>query len=147
MCCAIYSVYTKVVQNKALCAQLHEIVQYCNDILTRQKSSSLLSTSTSSSLTQETFQSLHEALSLAKAYQEKYTKKKVGRSIIRAWNVNDDRSKFEDIKEKIDRCIDRLPIVQIMDQDERHALAEKRRISEFTELKRVINISVEEILN
>ena len=39
MCCAIYSVYTKVVQNKALCAQLHEIVQYCNDILTRQKSS------------------------------------------------------------------------------------------------------------
>ena len=77
MCCAIYSVYTKVVQNKALCAQLHEIVQYCNDILTIQKSSSLLSTSTSSSLTQETFQSLHEALSLAKAYQEKYTKKKV----------------------------------------------------------------------
>ena len=43
--------------------------------------------------------------------------------------------------------IDRLPIVQIMDQDERNALAEKRRISEFTVLKRVINTSVEEILN
>ena len=143
MCCAIYSVYTKVVQNKALCAQLYEIVQYCEDILRRQKSS----LSNSSSLTEETFQSLHQALCLAKAYQEKYTKKKVGMSIIRAWNVNDDRSKFEEIKEKIDRCIDRLPIVQIMDQDERYALAEKRRISEFTELKRVINISVEEILN
>ena len=143
MCCAIYSVYTKVVQNKALCAQLYEIVQYCEDILTRQKSS----LSNSSSLTEETFQSLHQALCLAKAYQEKYTKKKVGMSIIRAWNVNDDRLKFEEIKEKIDRCIDRLPIVQIMDQDERYALAEKRRISEFTELKRVINISVEEILN
>merc|ERR1719247_3679429 len=111
----------------------------------RQKSS--LSSTTSSSLTQETFQSLHQALRLAEAYMEKYTKKKVGRSIIRAWNVNDDRSKFEEIKEKIDRCIDRLPIVQIMDQDERYALAEKRRMSEFTELKRVIDISVEEILN
>ena len=43
--------------------------------------------------------------------------------------------------------IDRLPIVQIMDQDERNALTEKRRISEFTVLKRVINTSVEEILN
>ena len=146
ICCAIYSVYKKVVQNKALCAQLEEIVQYCDDILTRQKTSSHSST-TSSSLTQETFQSLHHALRLAEAYMEKYTEKKLGRSIIRAWNVNDDRSKFEEIKEKIDRCIDRLPIVQIMDQDERNALAEKRRMSEFTELKRVINISVEEILN
>ena len=33
MCCAVYSVYTKVVQNKALCAQLNEVVQYCDDIL------------------------------------------------------------------------------------------------------------------
>ena len=98
ICCAIYSVYAKVVQNKALCAQLNEIVQYCDDILTRQKSS--LSSTTSSSLTEETFQSLHQALRLAEAYIEKYTKKKVGRSIIRAWNVNDDKSKFEDIKEK-----------------------------------------------
>ena len=31
---------------------------------------------------------------------EKYTEKKIGRSIIRTWNVNDDKSKFEDIKEK-----------------------------------------------
>ena len=34
-----------------------------------------------------------------------------------------------------------------MDQDERFVIAEKRRISEFNELKRVINISVEDILN
>ena len=33
VCCAVYSVYTSVVQNKALCAQLNEVVQYCDDIL------------------------------------------------------------------------------------------------------------------
>ena len=147
ICRAIYSVYVKVVQNKALCAQLMELVQHCKDILTRQKSQKSSLPSTSSSLTEETFQYLDKALRSAEEYMEKYTEKKVGMSIIRAWNVRSDRSKFEEIKEKIDRCVDRLPVVQIMDQDERNALAEKRRISEFTELKRVINVSVEEILD
>ena len=62
-------------------------------------------------------------------------------------NISDDRFYFNECKERIDGCIARLPIVQIMDQDERFVIVEKRRISEFTELKRVINISVEDILN
>ena len=143
ICFAIYSVHENVVQNKALCTQLNETVHYCEGILKKQNQQSF----SSSSLTEETFQSLHYALSLAQAYHERYTKKKLGRSVIRAWNGNNDRSDFEDCKERIDRCIDRLPVVQIMDQDERFALAEERRVSEFTELKRVINISVEDILS
>ena len=147
ICLSIYSVYKTVVQNKALCAQLKETVQYCESLLKRQKQQDSSIIRSSNTLTEETFQSLHDALDYAKAYITKYTKKKIGRSIIRVMNMNDDRSHFEECKERIDRCIDRLPIVQIMDQDERNVIAEKRRISEFNELKRVINISVEDILN
>lgn len=147
ICLSIYSVYKTVVQNKALCAQLKETVQYCESLLKRQKQQDSSIIRSSNTLTEETFQSLHDALDYAKAYITKYTKKKIGRSIIRVMNMNNDRSHFEECKERIDRCIDRLPIVQIMDQDERNVIAEKRRISEFNELKRVINISVEDILN
>ena len=147
ICLSIYSVYKTVVQNKALCAQLKETVQYCESLLKRQKQQDSSIIRSSNTLTEETFQSLHDALDYAKAYITKYTEKKIGRSIIRVMNMNNDRSHFEECKERIDRCIDRLPIVQIMDQDERNVIAEKRRISEFNELKRVINISVEDILN
>ena len=147
ICLSIYSVYKTVVQNKALCAQLKETVQYCESLLKRQKQQDSSIIRSSNTLTEETFQSLHDALDYAKAYITQYTKKKIGRSIIRVMNMNNDRSHFEECKERIDRCIDRLPIVQIMDQDERNVIAEKRRISEFNELKRVINISVEDILN
>ena len=147
ICLSIYSVYKTVVQNKALCAQLKETVQYCESLLKRQKQQDSSIIRSSNTLTEETFQSLHDALDYAKAYITQYTEKKIGRSIIRVMNMNNDRSHFEECKERIDRCIDRLPIVQIMDQDERNVIAEKRRISEFNELKRVINISVEDILN
>ena len=152
ICLSIYSVYKTVVQNKALCAQLKETVQYCESLLTRQQQQqqhqcSFITGSSIGVTAEDTFQSLHDALSLGQAYIIKYTEKKIGRSIIRALNITDDRFHFNECKERIDGCIARLPIVQIMDQDERFVIAEKRRISEFTELKRVINISMEDILN
>ena len=83
ICLSIYSVYKTVVQNKALCAQLKETVQYCESLLTRQQQQqqqqhqcSFITGSSIGVTAEDTFQSLHDALSLGQAYIIKYTEKK-----------------------------------------------------------------------
>ena len=82
ICLSIYSVYKTVVQNKALCAQLKETVQHCESLLRRQKQQqqqhqcSFITGSSSGVTAEDTFQSLHDALSLGQAYIIKYTEKK-----------------------------------------------------------------------
>ena len=139
----ILSIRDSVEQNKALCAQLLRRVDYCGEILRSQQQQQ----SAAVPLVTETFQDLFDTLTLVMAYVKKYTKKRLGRKFFRAIYAGDDRSQFDDCKDRIDRCIDRLPVVQNMDQSERMRLAEENRIADFTELKDIINTSVQDVIN
>ena len=131
---SILEIKADVQQNKVLCARLLRRVSHCGDILREYREEQ------HQELIKDAIDDLRYTLPLVKKYVKGYTEKVLGRSIIRVIYAKDHEVQFEELRDRLDHCIDLLPIGQNIDN-------ENRRREDFEELKNILNSSVNEILS